>query len=130
MLADAGRRDDTTTRKAAQGFRCETEVLSRLRDGEDHFAVAVCVALGKSPRASFHRCHIIPQGQRPCLPKYLTSLRRYLDRPRMGAQEDAYPDRSEFLTNCTRNLDGVARPPRELPACSGQSRVWQICIEQ
>ena len=67
VLADAGRRDDTTARKAAQGFRREAEVLSGLRDGEDHFAVAVCVSLGKSPRASFHRCHIIPQvGERVC----------------------------------------------------------------
>jgi len=62
VLADAGRRDDTTARKAAQGFRREAEVLSGLRDGEDHFAVAVCVSLGKCPRASFHRCHIVPQG--------------------------------------------------------------------
>ena len=67
MLADAGRRDDTTARKAAQGFRRETEVLSGLRDGEDHFAVAVCVSLGKCPRARFHRYHIMPQGsERAC----------------------------------------------------------------
>ena len=62
VLADAGRRDETTARKAAQGFRCEAEVLSGLRDSEDHFAVAVCISLGKSPRASFHRCHIMPRG--------------------------------------------------------------------
>jgi hypothetical protein len=55
VLTDAGRRDDTTASKAAQGFRRETEVLSGLRDGEDHSAVAVCVTLGKSPGASFHR---------------------------------------------------------------------------
>ena len=40
VLADAGRRDDTTARKATQGFRREAEVLSGLRDGEDHFTVA------------------------------------------------------------------------------------------
>ena len=55
VLADAGRRDDTTAREVAQGFRREAEVLSGLRDGENHVAVAVCVTLGKSPRASFHR---------------------------------------------------------------------------
>ena len=67
MLADAGRRDDTTARKAAQGFRREAEVLSGLRDGEDHFAVPICVTLGKSPRASFHRCHIVLQdSERVC----------------------------------------------------------------
>ena len=60
MLAEAGRRDDTTARKAAQGFRREAEVLSGLRNGEDHFAVAVCLTLGKSPEESFHRCHIMP----------------------------------------------------------------------
>ena len=62
VLADAGRRDDTTARKAAQGFRRDAKVLGGLRDGEDHFAVAVCVSLGKCPRASFHRCHIMPRG--------------------------------------------------------------------
>ena len=60
VLADAGRRDDTTTRKATQGFRREAEVLSGLRDSENHFAVAVCVSLAKSPRANSHRCHTMP----------------------------------------------------------------------
>jgi hypothetical protein len=60
VLADAGRRDDTTAREVAQGFRREAEVLSGLRNGEDHFAVAVCLTLGKSPEESFHRCHIMP----------------------------------------------------------------------
>jgi hypothetical protein len=62
VLADAGRRDDTTARKATQGFRREAEVLSGLRDTENHFAVAVCVILRKSPRASFHRCHSMRQS--------------------------------------------------------------------
>jgi hypothetical protein len=68
MLADAGRRDDTTARKAAQGFRREAEVLSGLRDSQDHFAVAVCVTLRKSPGESFHRSHILSQTGRACLP--------------------------------------------------------------
>jgi hypothetical protein len=67
VLADVGRRDDTTARKATQGFRREAEVLSGLRDGEDHVAGAVCVSMGKCPRASFHRYHIMPQGsERVC----------------------------------------------------------------
>jgi hypothetical protein len=67
VLAEAGRRDDTTARKAAQGFRREAEVLSGLRDGEDHFAVAICVIFRKSPRESFHRCHsMLQDSQRVC----------------------------------------------------------------
>jgi hypothetical protein len=67
VLADAGRRDDTTAREAAQGLRREAEVLSGLRDGEDHSAMAVCISLEKSPRASFHRYHIMPQrSERVC----------------------------------------------------------------